>query len=99
MSKQNIDGIAWTDHTANVAGGCTKISSGCNFCYAEKMAKINPATHGTWGPNGARVAGSRGLITVHPGFQCCERLGKNHIPAPALARRKVEACGLRLPTH
>jgi protein gp37 len=30
--------IEWTDSTWNPITGCTKISSGCAHCYAEKMA-------------------------------------------------------------
>lgn len=36
MSKSKIE---WTESTWNPATGCTKISSGCKNCYAEKMAK------------------------------------------------------------
>lgn len=28
--------IAWTDATWNVVTGCTKVSEGCRFCYAER---------------------------------------------------------------
>jgi protein gp37 len=28
-------GIGWTDHTFNPWIGCTKVSAGCKFCYAE----------------------------------------------------------------
>jgi protein gp37 len=31
--------IEWTDQTWNPVTGCTKISPGCEFCYAEKFAK------------------------------------------------------------
>lgn len=31
--------IEWCDETWNPVTGCTKISSGCKNCYAEKMAK------------------------------------------------------------
>jgi len=31
--------IEWTQHTWNPIRGCTKISAGCDNCYAEKMAK------------------------------------------------------------
>jgi protein gp37 len=31
--------IEWTDMTWNPVTGCTKISSGCKNCYAERMAK------------------------------------------------------------
>ncbi len=35
MSKSKIE---WTDNTWNPTTGCTKISSGCTNCYAEKMS-------------------------------------------------------------
>lgn len=31
--------IEWTDATWNPVTGCTKISSGCKHCYAERMAR------------------------------------------------------------
>jgi protein gp37 len=31
--------IEWTEATWNRVTGCTKISPGCKFCYAERMAK------------------------------------------------------------
>lgn len=31
--------IEWTEATWNPVTGCTKISPGCKFCYAERMAK------------------------------------------------------------
>jgi len=36
MSSSKIE---WTESTWNPVTGCTKISSGCTNCYAEKMAK------------------------------------------------------------
>ena len=32
-------GIAWTDHTWNPWIGCTKVSPGCDHCYAEALDK------------------------------------------------------------
>jgi protein gp37 len=32
-------GIEWTESTWNPVTGCTKISTGCKHCYAERMAK------------------------------------------------------------
>lgn len=37
MSSQTD--IEWTEQTWNPTTGCSKISSGCKFCYAEVMAK------------------------------------------------------------
>jgi protein gp37 len=31
--------IGWTDHTFNPWWGCTRVSPGCNHCYAETFAK------------------------------------------------------------
>lgn len=31
--------IEWTEQTWNPVTGCTKVSSGCKYCYAEVMAK------------------------------------------------------------
>lgn len=47
--------IEWCDHTFNPWSGCQKVSPGCPHCYAETMAKRNPKTLGTWGPQGTRV--------------------------------------------
>jgi protein gp37 len=45
MSKKEIwdrmmapSKIEWTDSTWNPLTGCTKVSQGCKFCYAERMA-------------------------------------------------------------
>jgi protein gp37 len=37
MSERS--GIEWTESTWNPLTGCTKISPGCKYCYAERMAK------------------------------------------------------------
>lgn len=45
--------IEWTEHTWNPVTGCTKISAGCQNCYAENMAK--------------RFGGKDGFkVTLHP---------------------------------
>ena len=44
--------IAWTDHTFNPWWGCTKVSTGCEHCYAETLA--NRFEPGLWGPSGRR---------------------------------------------
>lgn len=51
-------GIQWTTHTFNPWRGCTKVSDGCKFCYADKLSKRNPGALGVWGPNGERVVGT-----------------------------------------
>ncbi len=45
--------IEWTDATWNPVTGCTKISTGCTHCYAERMAKRQKAM-GNY-PNGFDV--------------------------------------------
>lgn len=46
MGKET--GIAWTDHTFNIAWGCFKVSPGCKHCYAETFSKRTG--HAIWGP-------------------------------------------------
>lgn len=53
--------IAWTDSTANFWSGCTKVSAGCQHCYAEEMSnrflplvKGNRPTLGKWGKGAPR---------------------------------------------
>ena len=48
--------IEWTESTWNPATGCTKISSGCKHCYAERMAKRLKAMGQPNYANGFRVA-------------------------------------------
>ena len=35
----NKTGISWTDLTWNPISGCTKVSEGCKFCYAEAWSR------------------------------------------------------------
>jgi protein gp37 len=44
--------IEWTTHTFNPWWGCTKVSDGCKFCYAEALAKRYG--HRVWGTNKPR---------------------------------------------
>jgi protein gp37 len=46
--------IQWTDDTMNFWQGCTKISPGCQFCYAEaRDQRFSGGTH--WGPGAPRA--------------------------------------------
>ncbi|RQR11316.1 phage Gp37/Gp68 family protein [Burkholderia stagnalis] len=46
--------IEWTDHTFNPFIGCTKVSPGCDNCYAEHL--MDKRMHKVvWGPHGERV--------------------------------------------
>jgi len=47
--------IEWTEMTWNPVTGCTKISAGCKFCYAERMAKRLKAMGVARYENGFRV--------------------------------------------
>ncbi|MBI3435949.1 MAG: phage Gp37/Gp68 family protein [Proteobacteria bacterium] len=38
--------IEWTDATWNPVTGCTKISAGCDFCYAERFSERFRGVHG-----------------------------------------------------
>jgi protein gp37 len=42
-----VTGISWTDHTFNPWWGCTKVSSGCDNCYADTFDKRTGGAH--WG--------------------------------------------------
>jgi protein gp37 len=44
--------IEWTDHTFNPWIGCTKVSPGCDHCYAENLSKRYGWVK--WGPHGER---------------------------------------------
>ena len=44
--------IEWTTHTFNPWWGCTKVSDGCKFCYAEALS--NRYGYGCWGPKNPR---------------------------------------------
>ena len=44
--------IEWTDHTFNPWTGCTKVSPGCDHCYAEAWAKRSGLVQ--WGNNPRR---------------------------------------------
>src|SRR5262245_42917072 len=44
--------IEWTDHTFNPWWGCTKVSPGCTYCYAETLS--TRYGHTIWGPRAER---------------------------------------------
>lgn len=47
--------IEWTDHTFNAWEGCTKVSPGCDNCYAEKRnARFGGGVAVNWGPGAPR---------------------------------------------
>lgn len=48
--------IAWTDHTFNPWMGCSKVSPGCDHCYAEALGKRTGRVQ--WGDEAERVVTS-----------------------------------------
>ncbi len=56
MSKSSIE---WTEQTWNPVTGCTKVSQGCKFCYAEKFAVRLQAM-------GAKNYRNGFKLTIHP---------------------------------
>ena len=45
-------GISWTDNTFNPWVGCTKVSAGCDHCYAESQSRWTGFAK--WGPGAVR---------------------------------------------
>lgn len=77
--------IQWPDHTFNPLIGCTKVSDGCKFCYAEEQ--MDHRYHKVkWGPTGTRVR------TVKDNWKKVERWNCTEWVACA-------ACGWRGPSH
>lgn len=52
--------IEWTEATWNPVTGCTKVSPGCDRCYAERVAKRFPKTF----PNGFNLTLQRHLLKL-----------------------------------
>jgi len=44
--------IEWTDATWNPVTGCTKVSLGCDHCYAERFTERFRGTKGNYWENG-----------------------------------------------
>ena len=44
MDTMNNTKINWTDVTWNPASGCTKVSTGCKYCYAETLSENKRGT-------------------------------------------------------
>lgn len=79
-------GIQWTDSTFNPVRGCTKVSDGCKFCYAETLSHRNPKVLGMWGPQGTRVMASESMW--------CEPVKWNKEAKEAGKRHKVFCASL-----
>jgi protein gp37 len=61
--------IEWTDTTWNPVTGCTKISSGCKNCYAERMARRLQAMGQHRYRNGFQVTLHRDLVRQPLGWK------------------------------
>lgn len=57
-ARPRADGTMAPGYTFNMWRGCTKVSSGCKFCYADQLSQRNPGVLGVWGPRGTRVVAS-----------------------------------------
>ena len=66
MATDNT-GIAWTDATWNPTRGCSRVSEGCRFCYAERQAARMAGPDGAYaGLVRATPDGPRWTGTVRP---------------------------------
>ncbi len=76
--------IEWADSTANLWMGCTKLSPGCDHCYAE--ADSDHRKHRVqWGPHGARSYVKTGWNLLR---QMQRRAGNNNGVDPELGRKR-----------
>lgn len=68
--------IEWADATLNLWTGCTKVSDGCRFCYAEHL-RDKRFGKSEWGPAGKRTevrswrSTLRQLVRLAPHFAQC----------------------------
>jgi len=51
MGKTEIE---WADYTFNPWVGCSKVSAGCKYCYAEQLVDVR-FSKAEWGDNGTRT--------------------------------------------
>jgi len=56
--------IEWTEATWNPVTGCTKVSLGCTYCYAERLAKRLQAMGNPNYANGFRVTLHEHMLPV-----------------------------------
>lgn len=76
--------IEWADHTASPWHGCSKVHTGCENCYAEALAKRNPATLGIWGETGTRVKSKSFIRNLHKWDREARRAGRIASVFPSL---------------
>lgn len=69
--------IEWTDNTFNPWIGCTKVSPGCDRCYAEFSASTRWKRVTGWGPKHARRRPSRQTLAApHKWNRAAEKAGR-----------------------
>lgn len=69
--------ISWTHHTLNIAWGCTKVSPGCDHCYAEAFAKRAGSL--VWGKDEPRrTFGVKHWLEPHAWDRNAGRAGERH---------------------
>lgn len=77
--------IQWATHSFSPWRGCSKISPGCENCYAAAGSKRNPGTLGVWGPNGTRVvAAEASWRRVMKWDRDARKAGERHRVFPSL---------------
>jgi protein gp37 len=73
-----VTGISWTDHTFNPWWGCTKVSAGCDNCYAESFDKRVGGAH--WGKGmPRRVFGDKHWNEPLKWDRMAEKEGRKHM--------------------
>lgn len=80
-------GIEWCDSTANLWKGCTKVSCGCDLCYAEHLfgTEGGRLKDTVWGPGGDRIYIKAGWATIR---KMQKRAANNNGIDPDLGRRR-----------
>jgi protein gp37 len=74
MSKTTIE---WTEASWNPVTGCTKISTGCLNCYAERMAKRLKAMGQKNYKNGFQLAVHEGMFDLPKKWKKPQRIFVN----------------------
>jgi protein gp37 len=69
--------ISWTDHTFNPWWGCTRVSPGCQHCYAEAFAKRTG--HDVWGTGDRRFFGDAHWAEPRKWDRQAEAEGRPHL--------------------
>lgn len=59
MSDKSL--IEWTDATWNPVTGCSKVSPGCAYCYAERLSLRFGTSRAPWTPANAQIN-----VVLHP---------------------------------